>query len=91
MRKIIEIVSKEGPVPLCYSCGNCWGTTKEGEVKCMAYPSGRYHDGIPIHETVLVEKRFECDLFEEADDWSEAYEEWLKEHPEVDDVREHRS
>jgi len=61
---------------LCYRCDNCWGSTKDRKAKCDAFPSGRYEDGIPVHEIVLVDLRDECEFFEEREDWSEQYREW---------------
>ena len=54
---------------------HCWGSTKDHKARCYAYPSGEYHDGIPIHKEALVNYRDECEFFEEKDGWSEAYHE----------------
>ena len=64
---------------LCFRCDNCWGSTKDHKAKCTAYPSGRYSDGIPIHEIVLVDYRDECEFYEEKDDWNGKYLEWKME------------
>ena len=56
---------------LCHDCLNCWGTTKDGKAICVAYPSGRYEGGIPVHDFITVDQRDECDLFEEDEDWSD--------------------
>ena len=41
------------------------GSTSDHRAKCSAYPSGRYSDGIPIHDIILVDCRDECELYEE--------------------------
>ena len=40
---------------LCYRCFCCWGSTKDHKAKCDAYPSGEYHDGLPVHKITLVD------------------------------------
>ena len=61
---------------LCFRCDHCWGINNDHKVKCDAFPSGRYEDGISVHEIVLVDLRDECEFFEERQDWSGQYREW---------------
>ena len=41
------------------------GSTSDHRDECSAYPSGRYSDGIPIHDIILEDCRDECELYEE--------------------------